>query len=359
MTDEVYRRLAKRVNEIPNGFPATESGVELELLAKMFAPEEAHLASVMKLRPEPAAEIAERATVDSDTALEHLEAMAAKGLISVSEAPDGSMFSLRPFVVGFYEEWLPRMDEEFASLFEKYYQETHGGLLGEGPAVHRVIPVDAAVPFEVEIFPYESARALLENAKSWGVRDCICRVQQRLIGRGCEHPVETCLVFAPTENAFDGSEITRSLTQEEAFDILRIAEEAGLVHSSGNYRRGNAYICNCCTCSCGVMRGIAEFGIRNAVAHSAFRAVVEPETCIACGKCVDRCSFHAVSLSDGEVRIDVDRCAGCGLCVTTCPVGALRLERAQEDASPKPPATILHWMRDRAETRGISLEDMT
>ena len=182
MTDVVYRRLAKRVNEIPNGFPATESGIELELLAKMFAPEEAHLASVMKLRPEPAAEIAERATVDSDTALEHLEAMAAKGLISVSEASDGSMFSLRPFVVGFYEEWLPRMDEAFASLFERYYQETHGGLLGEGPAVHRVIPVDAAVPFEVEIFPYESARALLESAKSWGVRDCICRVQQQ-IGR--------------------------------------------------------------------------------------------------------------------------------------------------------------------------------
>jgi len=359
MTDVVYRRLAKRVDEIPNGFPASKSGVELEMLAKMFTPAEAHLASVMKLRPESAASIAERAAVDTDTALGHLKMMAEKGLISIAEAPDGSLFSLRPFVVGFYEEWLPRMDKEFAWLFERYYQETRAGILGEGPSVHRVIPVDAAVPFEVEIFPYESARALLESAKSWGVRDCICRVQQRLIGRGCDHPIETCLVFAPTENAFEGSEITRSLSREEAFDILREAEEAGLVHSSGNYRRGNAYICNCCTCSCGVMRGIAEFGIKTAVAHSAFRAEVEAEMCIACGTCVDRCSFHALALTDGRVRIDTDRCAGCGLCVTTCPVGALRLERVPEDASRKPPATILHWMRDRAKTRGISLDDIT
>jgi electron transport complex protein RnfB len=47
MSQDVYRRLAERLDAIPNGFPATESGVELKLLAKIFAPEEAALASVI------------------------------------------------------------------------------------------------------------------------------------------------------------------------------------------------------------------------------------------------------------------------------------------------------------------------
>jgi len=356
MTDEIYRRLATRVDEIPNGFPATESGVELRLLAKMFTPEEAHLASIMQLTPESVAYIADRAGVAEETALGDLKAMGSKGLISVAGREDGPAFSLKPFVVGFYEAWLTRMDEEYASLFESYFQETRGKILSDSPSVHRVIPVDVAIPFEVEIFPYERASALLDRAKSWGVRDCICRVQKKLIGQACDHPVENCLMIAPVENAFEGSEDIRPLSKGEALNVLREAEEAGLVHSSANYRRGNTYICNCCTCSCGVMRGIAEFGIQTALARSSFRAIVETETCIGCGTCIGRCQFGALSLSDGTAHIDPDRCAGCGLCVTTCPVEAVRLERRPEDEVQQPPATIQHWMRDRAEARGISMD---
>jgi electron transport complex protein RnfB len=356
MTDEVYRRLATRVDEIPNGFPATESGVELRLLAKMFTPEEAHLASIMRLTPESTADIAARAGVDEAAALADLKAMADKGLISAKRTEGRPAFSLKPFIVGFYEAWLTRMDEEYASLFEAYYQETRARILSDGPSVHRVIPVDVAIPFEVEIFPYERASVLLDRAKSWGVRDCICRVQKRLIGQACDHPVENCLIFAPIEDAFEGSEDIRPLSKQEALDVLREAEDAGLVHSSGNYRRGNTYICNCCTCGCGVMRGIAEFGIQAAVARSAFRAVVETDSCVGCGTCLARCQFGALSLSDGTAHIDADRCAGCGLCVTTCSAEALRLERRPEDEVQKPPATLVHWMKDRAEARGISMD---
>jgi len=63
----------------------------------------------------------------------------------------------------------------------------------------------------------------------------------------------------------------RKREKEEALKILRETEEAGLVHSSGNYRDGVEYICNCCICCCGIMRVIAEFGIMSAVAHSDLR----------------------------------------------------------------------------------------
>ena len=88
MQKEVYRKLAQRLDAIPNGFPATDGGVELRLLAKLFASQEAALAGVMRLTPEAASEIANRAGIDPDVALQMLEGMTARGLIS-SRNPSG------------------------------------------------------------------------------------------------------------------------------------------------------------------------------------------------------------------------------------------------------------------------------
>ncbi len=359
MTEDIYRKLAERLDAIPNGFPATESGVELQLLAKIFTPEEAALASVMRLSREPAADIAARAGVDADTAYRALKQMVRKGQIRIKKDKGQLAFGLRPFVVGFYEEQLPRLDVELATLFEQYLQETGGaGIVRDAPAIHRVIPVGEAIPVHLEIFPYEHATELLENAKSWAVRDCICRVQQKLVGKGCDRPIENCLIFAPVEGVFDHSEVDRAITKEEALRILYETEEAGLVHSTGNYRDGHNYICNCCTCCCGVLRSIAEFGVPTAAVRSDFHTVVDAEMCIGCGDCLERCQFGALSLPDDVCVVDYSRCAGCGLCATVCPTEALYLERRPEGEVPVPPADITEWMVQRAQERGISISDV-
>ena len=221
MHDDVYRRLALVLDELPNKFPATESGIELSLLAKLFTEEEASLACVMKLKPESATDIALRSGTDPKETRNTLKRMMAKGLIDIRKGEGEFSYALRPFVVGFYEGQLPRMDREMADLFEQYFLETKGGILRERPALHRVIPVEKAVPVEVNIHPYERASRMLEGAKSWGVGDCICRVQQHLLGKNCGHPVETCLVFSQVEHAFDHSKVDRALTKEEALKILR------------------------------------------------------------------------------------------------------------------------------------------
>jgi ferredoxin len=359
MSEDVYRKLAQRLDAIPNGFPATESGVELRLLAKIFTPEEATLASVMRLTREPAADIAARAGVDPDEAYRTLKGMARKRLIRFKKDKGQLTFGLMPFVVGLYEEQLPCMDGELAALFEQYLQETRGGsIVRDAPAVHRVIPVGEAIPVELEVFPYERATELLENAKSWGVRDCICRVQQHLVGKGCDRPVENCLTFAPIEGAFDHSEVSRPITKEESLRILHEAEEAGLVHSSGNYRDGHFYICNCCTCCCGVMRGLSEFGIATAIARSDFYSVVDEELCIGCGDCIERCQFGALSMPEYVCVVDYARCVGCGLCATVCATEALHLERRSEGEVPPPPADLKEWMVQRAQAREISIFDV-
>ncbi|MCP4538132.1 MAG: 4Fe-4S dicluster domain-containing protein [Chloroflexi bacterium] len=359
MTEEIYRKLAQRLDAIPNGFSSTESGAELRLLAKIFTPKEAALASIMRLRREQAADIATRAGMAPDAAQQILKEMAGKGLIRVREQDEQFTFGLIPFVVGIYEYQLPRMDVELAALFEEYYQETRGGAItGEIPAVHRVVPVEEAVPLDLEIFPYERATELIEGAKSWGVRDCICRVQQELVGKGCDHPVENCITFAPVAGVFDHSEVDRAITKDEALRILHETEEAGLVHSTGNYRDGRSYICNCCACSCGIMRGVTEFGIPTAMAHSDFHAVVNVEECIGCKDCVAHCQFGALSVPEDICQVDYARCLGCGLCAAVCPADALRLERRPEGETPPLPSSEREWMVWRAQERGISIKDV-
>ncbi|MGD8967659.1 MAG: 4Fe-4S binding protein [Anaerolineae bacterium] len=359
MPQEVYRELAQRLDALPNGFPATESGVELRLLAKLFTPEEAALAATMRLTREPAEDVAARTGVDTDAVYHRLKQMARKGLVRIKRVKGALLFGLMPFAVGFYEEQLPRMDQELATLVEEYFQETRGaGIAQHAPALQRVIPVEESIPFQLEIFPHERASQLLENAKSWGVRDCICRVQRRLIGEGCDYPVESCLVFAPVEGAFDHSEVDRAISKEKALQILHEAEEAGLVHSTGNYVGPHYYICNCCTCCCGIMRGVAEFGMPTAIAKADFRAVVDAEACIGCGDCVERCQFGALSVPDELCAVDGVRCVGCGVCATVCPTDALSLERRPEGEVAPPPADVREWGRRRAEARGISLADV-
>jgi Na+-translocating ferredoxin:NAD+ oxidoreductase subunit B len=346
--DDIYRQLAQRLDALPNRFPASQSGVEYRLLKKIFTEEEAALACVMHLAAEPAADIASRAGMGIKQTRDTLKRMVAKGLIDLKKGEGQFAYAVRPFVVGFYEGQLPRMDIEMAGLFEEYFRETQGGILRDTPALHRVIPIGKAIPFQVEIHPYERATELLEGALSWGVRDCICRKQQQLLGKGCSKPIEACLVFAPIRNAFDRSKVDRAITKEEALEILRRTEEAGLVHSSGNYRNGIEYICNCCTCCCGIMRGIAEYGISGAIARSDFHIAIENELCSGCGVCVDRCQFHALSVPDGIIAADDHRCMGCGLCVLVCPTEALHLNRRQEGEVLPPPIDINDWRTQRS-----------
>ena len=212
-------------------------------------------------------------------------------------------------------------------LSDRYYRETQGAVARQSPAVNRVIPVEEAVPADVEIYPYERASALLESAKAWGVSNCICRVQQKLIGKGCDRLLESCLVFAPVAGVFDHSETIGAIDKEDALRILHEAEDAGLVHSPGDFRDGHAYICNCCTCCCGVLRSAAEFSIPTAIASSNFVAVVDAGMCAGCGDCLPCCQFGALDLSDDLCLVDTGCCVGCGLCATACPTGALHLAR--------------------------------
>jgi electron transport complex protein RnfB len=360
MTKAYYRQLSKRLDSLPNGFPSTADGVELDLLMKLFTPEEAALTAKLKLSLETPKEIANRLGCDYREIKPMLKDMVRKGLIKAGKSDNGLGYGLLPFVVGIYEYQLARMDTELAYLFETYFQQAFGSALNIEPAFHRVIPVNETVRNDMAVHPFESASAIVENANAWGVMDCICRIQKSLIGDPCEHPVDVCMVFNPRPGVFDTSPTIRALTKDESYQTLKRAADAGLVHSVSNSQDGNTYICNCCTCSCGVLRGMVELGISNVIARSAFLNQVDPEVCVGCESCIEFCQFDALSLEpvDPYIQINVSKCVGCGVCVPVCPDGALSLTRRPENEILPVPETHDDWLQARANARGIDLSEI-
>ena len=357
-TNPVYKKLAELLDTIPNGFPASKSGAELKLLAKLFTPEEAALALHLTLTPRSAEQVAKSAGGDPRVLEENLKSMKGKGLIRMKRGEKGPVFGLIPFVVGIYENQIGTMDEEFARLFEDYYKEAYHKVMTAKPAIHRVIPVEQAVQVGVEVLPYERASDIVSQAQSWGVLDCICRVQQKLIGKGCEHPIKICMMFSKKPNAFDKAEVIKALTKEEALEVLRRAEEAGLVHTTGNHLGDIDYICNCCTCGCAILRGAAEFGMLSVVEPSAFQLSVNEDSCVGCELCIDRCQFKALSMADGICKVDLQRCFGCGICISSCADGALKLVPRPEEQVKSPPGSLAEWMMERAAVRGLDPEKL-
>ena len=358
--DDAYKRLAEVLNRIPNSYASVEDGTHLKVLRWIFTPEEADLASRLKLRGETVEEIADRLELHTEGMEPKLETMYEKGQIRAWNSSTGRRYALMPFAVGIYEEQLGRMDKEFAQLAEDYFVKGGGGeLFSTEPAVFRVIPINEAVKTELEIYPYDVAEEMIKNSKSWGLRECICKKQQELLDNPCKYPKSVCLIFSPKkENAFDEDELTQSITMEESLKILHEAEEAGLVHCTMNIQSGNNYICNCCTCCCNVLRGVSHSGTPHAFVKANFIVSVDGELCSGCGTCVERCQFDALSIPEDISVVNPDLCIGCGVCVITCPEGALVLESLKEEEKKKPVESFMDWMTQKAISRGVDPSDL-
>lgn len=349
MAEDVYKRLAETLDKLPNGFPQTPSRVEIQILRKIFSPDEASLAAQLNGSMETAEVIAGRVGLSEKKTSEKLTSMTKRGLLWSSERGGKQRFRLAPFIVGIYEAQLESMDHELAHLVEKYM---HGGgatgIMKPQPALHRVIPAQKAVKSEW-ILPYDDVKAVLLASKSFNVRDCICRVQQDYIGRRCDFPTRICLNFSTMERPARPGDIS----QAEALAILDKAEEIGLVHTVSNVLKGFGYVCNCCSCCCGILRGITDWGIENSVAYANYYSVINPDECQGCGTCITRCQVHAITEQNGISVVDLKRCIGCGLCVTGCPNGVAKLQRKPEDQIVDPPMDFKTWEQQRLHNRGL------
>jgi len=356
MTD-VYRRLAKRLDEFPNGFPATESGVELKILQKIFTPEEAEMTLKIRPVPETVEAVAERLGKSVAEMQPILDNLAEKGQIGSFKMGGQQVYMLFPFVIGIYEFQLNRMDKELSDLFEEYAPELLRTVGYYEPAPARVVPVNTQIDAELQVFPYEDVRRMMEGAKSFQLNECICRKERALQGEPCEHTLEVCLTFSTDEGAFDKYPTGKMISKEEALKVMADAEEEGLVHCTYNVEEGHVFFCNCCPCCCGILRGVNEYKAPYLLAKSHYLASIDQEECSACGVCADeRCPVGAIVEEDGAYRVLVERCIGCGVCTPTCPTEAIKLVRKPESEQIKPPNNLIELDIRRAASRGIEIK---
>ena len=185
--------------------------------------------------------------------------------------------------------------------FEEYTRRRAGILatnMGPGMGPMRVMPVDTAIASESKAASYDEVSYLIEKAHTISVGACSCRRSRRLMGEGCGHLEEDmCMYLNDNARTFIENGLHRQITKEEAYEILKRAEDNGLVHEvnkTDGWEEVGA-ICNCCGCSCYALRFANYFRAPDMV-RSNFVARVEKEKCVACGQCVENCQTNALKL---------------------------------------------------------------
>jgi electron transport complex protein RnfB len=351
--EDVYKQLADFLDTLPAGYPKSDDGREVDLLRRLFSPDEAELFLHLTLIPEPARVIARRAKRPPDEVAEQLEGMARKGLVYSYHSGDRPPeYIATQFAVGFFEFQIGRLDRELAEETLAYMSTVSPTFWERMPQL-RTIPVAESVDAESAVMIYEQAEELIRAQKKIRVNPCICRVQKRLLDEGCDKPLETCLAFGYGADYYERLGVGRAIDQEEALAILAQAEEAGLVLQPSNTQKAS-YICCCCGDCCEVL-AIAKRHPRPAeILVSPFRAVVEEALCSACGDCEFRCQMEAIGVDNGCASVNNDRCIGCGLCVTTCPEEAVTLLRKPEsEQAPVPRNTATQYI-GALQSRGLA-----
>jgi NAD-dependent dihydropyrimidine dehydrogenase PreA subunit len=348
---ELYQQLADHLDKLPAGFPATDSGVELRILKRLFSEEEARLTLGLNMIPEPAAPIVERLGIQEDKLIPLLDAMAKKGLIFRSGKGDTPHYMASQFVVGIWEYQLNNLTKELIRDVNEYIpQLMHKSWLNHDTKQLRVIPISKEITAEMTIMPYEVAEEIIRSQSKIVVADCICRKEHQMMGEGCDNPLEVCLSFGSGAFYYEDNGLGRSINQEEALKILAMGQKAGLVLQPGNSKKP-ANICMCCGCCCQVLKNLKTLESPAQVVHTNFFARVDEEECIGCDACVERCHMDAIILEE-TARVDPKRCIGCGVCVTECPTDALKLEQKAAADQYEPPANIFETYMNMAQERG-------
>ena len=210
--DDLYRALQRHLDRMPVPYPATESGVELRILKRLFSPEDARLTLCLAAIPEKLATIQRRVkpAMDAASLARALDGMAERGLIQ--RWPAGSGAALRQVGVR-------------RRLLRSAGQPPHArvaarrrAVLGRGVRRRAARQADAAAAHgprstrrsrsSARSGNYDDVRAYIRaSAGPFAVMNCICQQGKDLLGQPCRqtHDREHCLTSAPRRTRWSGA----------------------------------------------------------------------------------------------------------------------------------------------------------
>lgn len=320
---ELILKLGQKITD-RIGVKVTTKDPEYWGLAGVITDEMAEVALSMKVRvPATAPQIAKKCGKSLERTEELLQEMSVIGLIEYNwENKDHvKQYILPMFVPGCAEFMMmneKQVEEhpELADFFENMSRlplekiTPMVPLGGAGIGMH-VIPVEQAIPATQQSVSVEHISYWLKKYENkYAVGACSCRRQQRVRGEGTgEIEGELCIGVGDMADYLVETGKGRYIDLNEVLEILQRAEDNGFVHQITNIDGEDKIfaICNCAPGVCNALRTSQLFNTPN-LSRSAYRASVESDKCVACGRCVEFCPTGAAKLGqklctkDGPVK---------------------------------------------------------
>ena len=354
MSEDIFRQLQQRLDLYSMGFPATETGIEITILKKLFNQKDAEMFLNMSPKLEDPESVAQRLGSPVEEVAGQLEDMANRGLLFRVRKGESVKYGSIPFMHGLAEFQIKRLDREMGELIDQYMdQRFNQSIAGVDGLFLRTIPVEKSIAPEHHVAAFDDAVAIIKKNDTIAVAECLCRKAHKIMGKGCDKPIEACFMFGSMARFYIENNLGRRVDVEEAVGILRKAQDAGLVTQPATAQNPGG-MCNCCGDCCAILGAVKKFPKPAELVFSNYQSAINGENCTSCEICLDRCQMEAIAMNkDGVAQVDLDRCIGCGLCVTTCPSEAISLIPKPDASRRIPPATSMDQMMQIAKKRGV------
>jgi len=290
-------------------------------------------ADILLALPGTAASVSGQLGLDEAGAASMLDTLFRKGLVFKKNTPDGTLFRMCRDLMQFHDASIlwPAAPRSFLDLWQEFmetewpaFSETVEKLLPR--PVTRILPVSESIEARQQILAYDDVRKMIDEADVIAVTNCTCR----LTAHKCDRPVEICMQLGKAGLYAIERGTGRQVDKAEAEELLKKAEQAGLIHVTMNRAADTHFICNCCNDCCMTFPMLINKQLKMCD-PSRFAARIDASLCDSCGECLERCYFGALTMdeSDGAV-VEAEVCMGCGLCQVVCPNGAIALETVRE-----------------------------
>lgn len=308
---ELILKLGQKITD-RIGVKVTVNDPEYWGLASVVTDEMAEVALAMKVRkPATAEQIAKKCGKSLERTEELLQEMSVIGVIEYNweNADHHKQYVLPMFVPGCAEFMVMNKEQvethtEIADFFEQMSRlplekvTPMVPLGGSGIGMH-VIPVEKAIPAQSQSASVEHISHWLKKYEGkYAAGACSCRRQQRIRGEGTgDLEEDLCIGVGDMADYLVETNKGHYITYDEVMEILERSEKNGYVHQITNIDGEDKIfaICNCAAGVCNALRTSQLFNTPN-MSRSAYRAHVDKEKCVACGRCVEVCPAGAARL---------------------------------------------------------------
>lgn len=188
------------------------------------------------------------------------------------------------------------------------------------------IPVNIKLDVQQTALHLEQVLDIIRESEQIAVTDCVCRAELQ----NCNYPLDVCLTIDSDAKRLVAEGEAEFITKAEAKKVLIATHELGLVHLALHRPSEDEShiqaICSCCSCCCHALQGLLLMDMKELIKPSTYISTHNPEECINCGDCVQRCHFNARVLNEEDIMIfNPNDCFGCGLCVSSCSQNAIEM----------------------------------